>query len=463
MARKLFDGMLSRDSVSWNTMIKGYAVNGEMSNARKLFDEMPDKTKNVVSWTTVINGCVNGGSPEEALAVFRDMQLTGICPDAAVISAALAACAQLGALEQGHWMAAFISRKHIVVDPPLACAMVDMFCKCGDSQAAAAVFKSAEEVGAANVHVWTAFIGGLAVNGRANEAIALFEEMPAAGLTPNELTITAALMACSYSGDVEKGKRIFSRVDEDHEFPFRPSVEHLGCMVHLLGRAALLQEARELADRAMEEHSGSAAAVWGSLLSACLLHGDWKMGREAGEILLRLDSGHGGRYINLAAILSGEGKWEQAAEVRSLMKDLKVKKLPGCSSISIAGKVHEFVAGDYSHPRASEIYAQLGKMMAKLKENGYNSAADRSLGPELSAHETEWALRTHSEKLALAFGLICSEAGADLRIIKNLRVCKDCHAAFKLVSKLYERKIVMRDRSRFHLFVNGTCSCGDYW
>ncbi|CAA6665240.1 unnamed protein product [Spirodela intermedia] len=443
-ARQVFDRMPRRDVVSWNSMLSGYVSAGKIGAARELFDAMPAAARNLVSWTTVIHGCAESGLPREALALFRGMQLAGLRPDAASLAAALSGCAQLGALEQGQWIGAYVEREGIAVDPTLVCALVDMYSKCGEVDAAIRL----------NVCVWTAMIHGLGVNGRGLEALDLFEEMPQRGLHPNRITLTAALTACGHSGLVAEGG------------PFSGGwKDHYGCMVHLLGRAGLLEEARKMAQRAAQSGgSGGNVIVWGALLSASRAHGNWEMGKEVGQILLQLDSGHGGRYVNLAKVLAGEGRWPEAAAVRSLMKERGVRKLPGCSAICVDGGVDEFVAGDRSHPRSCEIYAELERMMARLKEHGYAPATGGAalLGLE-EQDEKAAALCSHSEKLAMAFGLISTEPGSGLRIVKNLRVCEDCHAAAKLVSKLYRRRIIMRDRTRFHLFADGTCSCGDYW
>ncbi|CAA7401973.1 unnamed protein product [Spirodela intermedia] len=467
-ARQVFDRMPRRDVVSWNSMLSGYVSAGKIGAARELFDAMPAAARNLVSWTTVIHGCAESGLPREALALFRGMQLAGLRPDAASLAAALSGCAQLGALEQGQWIGAYVEREGIAVDPTLVCALVDMYSKCGEVDAAIRLFRKTVAAGGttvnSNVCVWTAMIHGLGVNGRGLEALDLFEEMPQRGLHPNRITLTAALTACGHSGLVAEGRAIFRRMERcDYGFP--PVAEHYGCMVHLLGRAGLLEEARKMAQRAAQSGgSGGNVIVWGALLSASRAHGNWEMGKEVGQILLQLDSGHGGRYVNLAKVLAGEGRWPEAAAVRSLMKERGVRKLPGCSAICVDGGVDEFVAGDRSHPRSCEIYAELERMMARLKEHGYAPATGGAalLGLE-EQDEKAAALCSHSEKLAMAFGLISTEPGSGLRIVKNLRVCEDCHAAAKLVSKLYRRRIIMRDRTRFHLFADGTCSCGDYW
>ena len=144
------------------------------------------------------------------------------------------------------------------------------------------------------------------------------------------------------------------------------------------------------------------------------------------------------------------------------MRDRGVKKTPGWSSITIDGIVHEFVAGDETHPQAMEIFKMWEKLLEKMKRNGYVPDTSVIL-LDIEEIEKEKFLYRHSEKLALVFGLLNTEPGTPIRIMKNLRVCEDCHAAFKHLSEIVNREIVVRDRNRFHCFKDGSCSCRDYW
>jgi len=145
-----------------------------------------------------------------------------------------------------------------------------------------------------------------------------------------------------------------------------------------------------------------------------------------------------------------------------MMKASGIQKEPGCSAIEIGRQVTEFVAGDTSHPRTDEIYAKVEEVKGLVKEHGHVPQTELVLH-DLDEATKEKALAVHSEKLAVAFGLISTPPGAAIKIVKNLRACADCHAVLKLVSKITGRKIVFRDRNRFHHFVDGACSCGDYW
>lgn len=452
-ARLLFYQVAERDIVSWNSMIDGYTKCGEMEMAYEIFNHMPER--NIISWTSMISGCVKAGKPKEALNLFHRMQSAGIELDNAALAGTLQACADLGALDQGKWIHAYIIRKNEVkIDPILGCVLIDMYAKCGNLEEAIKVFEKMEGKG---VSVWTAMISAYAIHGCGQEALQWFMKMQTAGVEPNQMTFTAVLTACSHAGLVYEANLLFERMQRIHGL--KPSIEHYGCMVNLLGRAGLLKKAEDLIANMTVKPN---AAIWGALLNACHIHGNLELGKKTGKILIQEDPNHGGRYIHLARIHAAAGEWHQAARVRQQMKEQGVSKLPGCSMISVNGILHEFLAGDGSHHQFKEIYHTWEQIVGRLREEGYKPKVGDLL-LDLEDKDKETAIHHHSEKLAVTFGLIRTKPGTTIRIIKNLRVCEDCHTVLKLISKIYAREIVMRDRTRFHLFKDGNCTCGDFW
>lgn len=451
-ARLIFDHMPQRDTVSWNSMIDGYTKCGEMELACEFFKDM--KEKNVISWTTLISGYAGAGMDKEALHLFHEMQTAGVKPDNVALVSAVSACAHLGALDQGRWIDAYIKHSGVKIDPILGCALIDMYAKCGDLEEALELFKRMEKKG---VSAWTAIIFGLAIHGHGREALNWFSKMQVARTKPNLVTFTAILTACSYAGLVDEGKSLFESMER--KYNLKPTIEHYGCMVDLLGRAGLLKEAKQLID-SMPARSNS--VILGALLKACQMHRNTDLGKQIGELLLERDPDHGGRYIHLASIYAVAGEWDQAVEVRRQMRHNGVAKLPGCSAVTLDGNVHEFLAGERTHPQMDDINHMWDQITERLKREGHKPAL-RNLLLDLEDDEKETAIHQHSEKLAIAFGLIKTEPGVTIRIIKNLRVCEDCHTVMKLISKIYDREIVMRDRTRFHHFKDGRCTCGDYW
>ncbi|KAL5996480.1 hypothetical protein ACLOJK_026560 [Asimina triloba] len=440
----LFEQMPCRNVGSWNAVVTGYARCGRIEDSRRVFDEMPGRDE--VSWSAMIDGYVQCGRFKEALGVFHEMQRCGIRLRRFLLSSVLAACASVGALDQGRWIHAYVERNSMRLDPVLGTALVDMYAKCGRLDMAWGVFGEMQK---REVFEWNAMIAGLAMHGHAKEAIDLFSQMQAERLRPDNITFVGVLNACAHAGLAEEGRKYFDSMKEVHGL--EPRVEHYGCLVDLLGRAGLLEEAEGVI-RAMPMKPN--AAVWGALLGACRIHGNVEVGEKVGKILLELEPHNSGRYALMSNMYAKAGRWEDVASVRKLMKERGIKTTPGSSSVDIDGVVHEFVMGDGCHPQMKEIRLMLGEMMERLRLEGYAPNTSEVLF-NIDEEEKETALTQHSEKLAIAFGFLNTAPGTTIRVVKNLRVCEDCHSATKLMSRVYGREIVVRDRVRYHRFKDG--------
>ncbi|CAA0808864.1 Pentatricopeptide repeat-containing protein ELI1-chloroplastic [Striga hermonthica] len=452
-ARKVFETMPEKNMISSTAMITGYAKNGDIDEARKLFDSMDER--DVVSWTVIIGGYAQHGSPNEALTLFRKMMRSGLRPNEATMLAVLTACGQVGALESGRWAHSYLAHsKTCTIDARVGSALIDMYGKCGSLEDALSVFDGIRDK---DVVVYNAMIGAYAIHGLSGDALNLFREMRESGLPPTDITFIGVLSSCAHAGAVSDAWTIFDSMEK--EYGMKPKVEHYGCMVNLLGRAGRLDEAYRLATSIAELGD---PVLWGTLLDACRLHKNVGLGEKIFEHLVECGQAESGAHVLLSNIYAGSGDWCGVSRMRARMKECGVRKEPGCSSIEVDNEVHEFLAGDVKHPRAKEIYGMLGKMSGWVKERGYTAQTEGVLH-DIGEWEKERSLEVHSEKLALAFGLISTGPGTTVKIVKNLRVCVDCHEVIKRVSGITGRKIVMRDRTRFHHFVGGVCSCGDYW
>lgn len=451
-ARKLFDAMPEKSLVSLTAMVSCYANCGMVKEARELFDGLQER--DLVCWNVMINGYVQHGLPNEGLTLFRQMLKARGRPNEVTVVAITSACGQIGALESGRWIHSYIQNNGIEINAHVGAALIDMYSKCGSLKDAQLVF---ERIRKKDVVVWNSMIVGYATHGFSQDAMHLFNEMCKLGYRPTDITFIGILSAYGHAGLVSEGWQIFHSMKD--KYGIQPKIEHYGCMVNLLGRAGHLKEAYELVKN-MEINPDP--VIWGSLLGACRLHGDLALGEEIAELLINQNLANSGTYILLSNIYAAVGNWEGVARMRTLLKDRGVEKEPGCSSIEVSNKVHEFLAGDLRHPKTKEIYMMLEEMDGWLKAHGYSPQTDIVLH-DLDDAQKEQSLNVHSEKLAIAFGLISTKQGATIKIVKNLRVCSDCHTVTKLISKITGRKIVMRDRNRFHHFTNGACSCGDYW
>ncbi|XP_030967844.1 pentatricopeptide repeat-containing protein At2g29760, chloroplastic-like [Quercus lobata] len=446
--------MQDKDVFSWTTMLDGYAKLGEYDEAQHVFDAMP--RKDIAAWNALISAFEQNGKPKEALAVFRELQLSKDAkPDEVTLVCALSASAQLGAMDLGRWIDVYIKKHGIKLNCHLTTSLIDMYAKCGDLEKALEVFYSVERK---DVFVWSATIAGLAMHGHGRAALDLFSKMLEAKVKPNAVTFTNLLCACSHRGLVNEGQRLFYQMEP--VYGVVPGEKHYACMVDILGRSGLLQEAVKLIEKMPILPT---ASVWGALLGACRLHGNIELAEQACSHLLELDPRNHGAYVLLSNIYAKTGKWDRVSGLRKIMRDFGLKKEPGCSSIEVNGIVHEFLVGDNSHKLSKEIYSKLDEIAAKLKSVGYVPNKSHLLQLVEEEDVKEQALNLHSEKLAIAYGLISMGPSQLIRVVKNLRVCGDCHSVAKLISGLYDREILLRDRYRFHHFRGGNCSCMDYW
>lgn len=348
-ARKLFDSSLNRDVITWTAMINGYVKCGEIKVARELFDEMP--VKNAVAWSAMINGYAQVGLFKEGLDLFNDMQLEGVRPNHAGIVGALSACGFLGALDQGKWIHAYVDRHKMELDLVLGTALIDMYSKCGCMEAACCVF---DEMPHRDVYAFTSLISGLANHGQSVASFDLLTRMQREGVRPNEVTFICILSTCSRIGLVEEGLKMFESMSG--VYGIEPGVEHYGCLVDLLGRAGMLEQAKKVV-RGMPMEPDS--YVLGALLNACRVHGDVELGEEMVNGLVEKSLDHGGVHVLLSNIFASLDQWVDVEKVRKGMVEKSVKKVPGCSLIEVDGIAYEFIAGDRSHELMDEILSFL--------------------------------------------------------------------------------------------------------
>lgn len=435
-----------------NALVDMYAKRGYFDYAFDVFEKMTDK--DVISWTSLVTGCVHNGSYEEALRLFCEMRIMGIHPDQIVIAAVLSACAELTVLEFGKQVHANFLKSGLGSSLSVDNSLVSMYAKCGCIEDANKVFDSME---IQDVITWTALIVGYAQNGRGRESLNFYNDMIASGVKPDFITFIGLLFACSHAGLVEHGRSYFQSMEE--VYGIKPGPEHYSCMIDLLGRSGKLMEAKELLNQMAVQPD---ATVWKALLAACRVHGNVELGERAANNLFELEPKNAVPYVLLSNLYSAAGKWEEAAKTRRLMKLRGVSKEPGCSWIEMSSKVHRFMSEDRSHPRTAEIYSKVDEIMILIKEAGYVPDMNFALH-DMDEEGKELGLAYHSEKLAVAFGLLTMPPGAPIRIFKNLRICGDCHTAMKYVSGVFHRHVILRDSNCFHHFREGACSCSDYW
>lgn len=450
-ARELFDELNTKNLIASTAMVTGYSKQGQIESARLIFDQMVGK--DLICWSAMISGYAESDFPQEALNLFNEMQKRELKPDQVTMLSVISACAHLGALDQAKLIHKFVDKNGFGDALAVNNALIDMYAKCGSLERARCVF---DRMPRKNVISWTSVITAHAIHGDAANALLLFRQMKANSIEPNGITFVGVLYACSHAGLVEEGRKVFSSMIKEHSIT--PKHEHYGCMVDLFGRANLIREALELIESMPLAPN---VVIWGSLMAACRIYKENELGEFAAKRVLELDQNHDGALVFLSNIYAKEKRWDNVAEVRKLMRNRGISKERGCSRVGIGNELHEFLVGDRKHKAADKIYEKLDEVVSELKKCGYVPNTESVL-VDLEEEEKKDLVLSHSEKLALCFGLINGE-GSCIHIVKNLRVCEDCHTFMKLVSKVYKMDIVIRDRSRFHHYRNGACSCKDYW
>ncbi|KAL6000428.1 hypothetical protein ACLOJK_024124 [Asimina triloba] len=486
-ARRLFRQLTDRNVVSWNSMIAGYLKNGQHEKCLDLFHEMqalgvgPDlvtlssvlhallqsglvedaqrifddmKERDGICWTTMIVGYAQNGREEDALALYSEMVSENVRPDTISMSSIVSSCAGMTSLDYGkaaHGQSIVIG---IEADLLVSTALVDMYSKCGEVTDALEVFNS---MSSRNVVSWNAMITGYARNGMDKDALVLYDRMFKEKLKPDNITFVGVLSACSHACLIEDGWRYFNSISKLHGM--KPSLDHYACMINLLGCAGNIDEAVKLIEAMPDEPT---PLIWSTLLSVCRINKDVKHAEIAARQLFELEPLDAGPYIMLSNMYALAGRWDDVAYMRSLMKERKIRKLAAYSWIEVNNKVHKFLSDDRTHPQTGRIYEKLINLIEKLREEGFVSDTNLVLH-DVGEKEKVESIYYHSEKLALAFGLISKPQGTPIRIIKNIRVCSDCHLFMKFVSKVMDTRIILRDSNRFHHFVGGQCSCKDYW
>ncbi|XP_059306094.1 putative pentatricopeptide repeat-containing protein At3g11460, mitochondrial [Lycium ferocissimum] len=432
---------LDNDLAIANCLLTMYVRCACMELARKLFDHIPEK--GLITWNAMISGYAQNGLAAEVLELYHEMDSLQVNPDAVTFVGVLSACANLGNQMIGFEVEQKIKSSGMRFNVFLKNALINMYARCGNLAKAWTIF---DEMPERNLVSWTAIIGGYGIHGLGKTAVELFDKMIETGIRPDGTVFVSVLSACSHAGLTKKGLNYLDLMKR--EYGLKPRSEHYSCVVDLLGRVGRLDEARKLIESMEVEPDG---AVWGALLGACKIHKNVELAEIAFKKVVELEPTNIGYYVLLSNIYTEANNSEGILRVRLMMRERKLKKDPGYSYFECKGKTHLFVAGDRSHPQTKEIY----KMLNRLEHGGANKNDQNQKPPNI--------MGVHSERLAIAFALLNTEIGTEILVIKNLRICGDCHSFVKRVSKIVDRLFVVRDATRFHHFRNGTCSCNDYW
>ncbi|XP_059430749.1 pentatricopeptide repeat-containing protein ELI1, chloroplastic-like [Corylus avellana] len=451
-ARRVFDEMPERDIVVHNSMIFGLCRCHLTLEAITLFNNMFER--DVGSWNSLISGLAQNSEGRTALFLFKKMRVEGAEVDFMTMSSVLSVCADIAALLNGKQVHGLVIRYGFELHLAVGNATIDMYAKCGRMDDAYQFFKN---MSIKNVVSWTSLIVGYGKHGLGMEALEAFNAMETEGVVPNKITFLGALYACSHAGLVQEGWRNFNTMI--HKYSITPMMEHYTCMVDLLARAGHLTEAYNFIERMPIKPE---AKLLTAFLSSCCSRMNVELAKTVGQRLLELEPEEAGAYMLLSNFHGLVGDLEGVKNVRRLMSKKGIRKEKACTWIEIDRKVHSFESGDRSHPLSKEIDNYLKNLVQKMKNCGYVPNTSMVM-QNVGEHIKEEIVLGHSEKLAITLGLISTPPGTRIMIVKNLRVCADCHLVTALISKIEGREIVARDSSRFHHFNNGECSCGGHW
>ena len=449
-AHELFTKMQESDSppnvITWNVMITGCMQSGAEDQALDLFKSIEKDGKikrNAASWNSLISGFVQSGQKDKALQIFRNMQFCHIPPNSVTILSILPACANLVASKKVKEIHCFAVRRILVSELSVSNLLIDSYAKSGNLMYSKNIFN---ELSWKDAVSWNSMLSSYVLHGCSESALDLFYQMRKQGLRPNRGTFASILLAYGHAGMVDEGKSVFSCITKD--YLIRQGMEHYSAMVYLLSRSGKLAEALNFIQSMPIEPNSS---VWSALLTACRIHRNFGMAVLAGKRMLELEPGNNITRHLLSQAYSLCGKFETEGE--------KVVNKPiGQSWIEKNNVVHTFVVGDQSNPYLDKLHSWLKRVAVNVKTHVFENEL------YIEEEEKENTSNVHSEKLALAFALIDPHNKPQiLRIVKNLRMCRDCHDTAKYISLAYGCEIYLSDSNCLHHFKGGHCSCRDYW
>ncbi|XP_047331739.1 pentatricopeptide repeat-containing protein At5g06540-like [Impatiens glandulifera] len=434
-AKDLFNHTEEKNVETWNAIISGLVKCGMIEDARKMFDEMPER--DIVSYGAMIDGYNKGDEwKKEAMEINLMMhKQEQFKMNEYVLSCSIIACANIGALDFGKQIHTYINTNSIPINALIGNSLIDMYAQCGQIALALSVFENIESKVLSN---WNAMISAFALHGQAEDSVRLFRKMQRRKVNPNHVTFVNMLNSFLNEGkSIEKGVKYLKYMKSIYGID--PIVDHYVCVVNILGKAGMITEAEELINSMTIKPN---AKVWGALLNSCLMHENLGLGEKIGKMLVEMEPENGRWYELLTKIYAKGGKSEEVEKLREVMKEPIIGRRS--SMIYVNGEVHVFEAGEEnSHPKMKEIEAKMGEMVEKMK-------------PE--------SVFDCSEKLAIALGLVVMTNGDErIHVVNNRRICDDSHLVVKAISRVYERKIIVRDGVSYHKFVNGICSCNDFW
>lgn len=435
---------------------------GRTEDAYKLFMRWSHKEDFNIAFTSILSSYIRDGCPEKTLNHFisccKEFESSfSLFMDEFVMATVIGACGALGFGGMGQQMHCLTAKCGMdYADPTIGNAIVSMYARCGNLEHARKVFDHMHSLDQVS---WNALMDAHLLYGQGDRVLYLWSEMRELGFKPDALTFVLVISACRYTG--------YSSVDICNEIFFsmknlyniEPSNEHYAAMVEVLGFWGHFDEVKKLISNAPFKPS---ASIWRSLLEICRLKPNPVLEKKAMQNLLALEPENESTFILAANLYAANSRWYCSERVREEMRSKRMQKIPVSSWFIHGNMVHRFYTRDRTHPRSKDIYGGLDVLILECMKNGYEPDKSFVLH-EVEEYQKKHFLLYHSAKLAVMYGILVTEQGDVVRVMKNVRLCGDCHSFIKLASLLTGREILVRDSNGFHVFRNGECSCRDRW
>ncbi|EOY23352.1 Pentatricopeptide repeat-containing protein, putative [Theobroma cacao] len=429
---------LYKDIAVQNALTDVYAGLGMLDDAWQVVHMMSHR--DAITYTSLASRINQMGHHELALHIITDMYNDDIKIDAFSMASFLSASADLGTLVTGKQLHCHSMKSGLGRWVSVANGLVDLYGKCGcicDAQ------RAFGEITVPDIFSWNGLISGLASIGSISSALSAFDDMRLAGVRPDSVTFLLLLSACNNGKLVDLGLEYFQSMREVHDIV--PQLDHYVHLVDILGRGGRLEEAMEVV-QTMPFRAD--ASIYKTLLRACKAHRNIPLAEDMARRGLELDPSDPAFYILLANLYDDSGRHDFGEKTRKLMREKQLRKNPSQSWVQIRNKVHLFVAGERSHPQINEIYEKIESIDAEIKSHRY-------LYQGMGIGDSYY----HSEKLAVAFGLLNTPSKIPIYIIKNNSICRNCHNFINFVTHLVDKEIIVREGNRLHSFRKGECSC----
>ncbi|KAM1457915.1 hypothetical protein ACFX13_035888 [Malus domestica] len=433
-------------------MIDLYGACGRINLAECIFGQLIEK--NLISWNSMISAYVQSGHNREALELFWDLLNEPLEPDAITFSSIIPAYCEVASIGERKQIHGCITKLEHNSNTLILNATVYMYAKCGYLETAREVF---DRMIFRDASSWNTIIMAYAIHGFGRISIEFFSKMRDNGIQPNESTFVSLLTACSVSGMVDEGWKYYNSMKRDYGID--PGIEHCGCMIDLLGRTGNLDRAKIFIEEMLLLPT---ARIWGSLLTASRNNRNIELAEHAAEHILSSEQDNTGCYILLANMYSEAGRWEDVERLKSHMKQRGLRKTVACSFVETKCRPYRFINQDTTHVETYMIYAVLDLILRKIGEDKYVHSITKFRPLDLKRKRANSA-ESHSVRLAICFGLISTEIRRPVVVRKNTRICEECHSAAKKISEMTKREIIVGDSKVFHHFIDGNCSCRDYW